>query len=243
MFHPTRGPLRTCRGCCPNHTGLKEAEASVKQAEKKQIVCEQELSEKKSAASAAAKTAIEKAKVALETCKASVAAKRAEREKLAPTRTIEELRMIPKHYRIPMEQVRIDKDNERLAALLEKRRNDKRWAGPVLSAGICMAKEWKRQLENEIRTEQRYARKYGGIVDMAKLHDLQQRIRRTDKVIGLSRRKLRKLKAKASGCRSKIVKVLRACLPDGDREGTVKEAACKKKRIVLMVEIADVIPE
>jgi hypothetical protein len=172
-------------------------------------------------------------------CRAEATRRREERVKIAATRDIRELRAIDPSFLLPEERTRIAAaDAERAAAdaervaVLEKRRADPKWMGPVLSAFICVGMEKKNIAAKEIRTEQAYAQKYGGIIDKAKIYNLQQQIHKMDIAISEVRTLLRRLKASPRGCQDDSVRQVVICLSQHDDPG------CATKQIREYLELA-----
>jgi hypothetical protein len=122
--------------------------------------------------------------------------KRSDRRlRLAGSRPLAGLAAIPKDYRLPEEQQRLEEEAAKRAAILVSHRKDKEWTAPMLSAALCFCADLRAQAAQEIQTEQAYAAKYGGVVDRVKLYGLQQEIRTMDETMAATRALLVKQKA------------------------------------------------
>jgi hypothetical protein len=169
-------------------------------------------------------------------CTAEAQRRRAERAARLPALTLDDLLEIDEQYRTPEEQERIAKEAAARAEFIRKRQADPKWLGVALSGVICRATAEKVDLATEIRTEQKYAREYGGVVDKAKIYDLQQQIRERDEEISELRTRLRKAHATQTNCGAPLVKKVALCVP---RDGSFPVGPeCAEPSVHEHVEVA-----
>lgn len=121
------------------------------------------------------------------------------------------------------------------AAALEAQRRDPRAMRPVISAGICVLDGAKAVYIAEIDAEKKYARKYSGVVDMAKLHQLGMTIRAIDESEDGLRGALQEMKVQALGCGNSLVSKLAKCISYPGRE--MPQAKCTDPEVAHGVEL------
>jgi len=107
---------------------------------------------------------------------------------------------------------------------------DKRILSAAWSADFCVAKQARVAALQEIRTQQRYAREGGGVVDMAQLHALQEKMRQEDDRMADARGMAKELKIKMRSCSDPAVAELMNCLDDDGN------ATCEDLRVQVLFE-------
>lgn len=108
----------------------------------------------------------------------------------------------------------------------DRKAGDPGWMQPVLSALICYDTWLSQSSLKEIRTEQAYAKKGGGMVDKAKIYDLQVKMREADESRVKALASLRRLKVNPLACSAKGIDDLVWCMrsdPDSCAIENVKE--------------------
>jgi hypothetical protein len=104
-------------------------------------------------------------------------------------------------------------------ALQAKRRLDPEWMSPTWSAVICYSAGVRSRALKEIAKEKHYAREGAGIVNKAKLYDLQTAMRAADESSAQARVALKDLKTKPMPCTSGSISRLRGCMEDASDDG------------------------
>lgn len=191
------------------------------------------------------RTPAERDRMVLEvaTCTADARRRRAERAAILPKRSLDELLEIDEQYRTPEEQERIVKEAAARAKRIRLRQADPKWLGPALSGVICRATAEKADLAKEIRTEQGYARQYGGVVDKVKIYDLQQEIRDRDEEIAELRTRLREARGSQISCAASLVKKIALCIPRDGAYPAAPECADPVVRDHVEIAIAPLVVE
>jgi hypothetical protein len=180
----------------------------------------------------------ETARIAAEiaACKAEAQRRREQRLQTLAAKGVAALEGLEEAYLLPEEVQVLREAIAARQALLEQRLADRKWVAPVLSAALCIASDTKQAAAKEIRTEQTYARKYGGMVDKAKIYELQQTIRSQDEQIAAIRASLRQLKSSPQSCSGKLVTRIYECYPRAD--GRPNDAVCREREVADYVDLA-----
>lgn len=152
----------------------------------------------------------------LQACRGEATKRRSDRESAVVKLGLWQLLAIGKGFRLPQESERIAQLREEHAALLESRGSDPKWVAPVLSALSCVEESKKRSAIKEIKDEQSYAKRYGGMVSMTKIYGLQEEIREADKSLAGIKSTLKRTKAKNLGCKNRLVQSIVGCLEGND---------------------------
>jgi hypothetical protein len=84
------------------------------------------------------------------------------------------------------------------------------------SALDCWARERRAQAKAAIQEERQYAEEGGGIVDMAKLYGMQDKMRFADKLIAAAKTHLESLKRRRLSCDDPAVRVAASCYVSAD---------------------------
>lgn len=88
------------------------------------------------------------------------------------------------------------------------------WMKPVLSALLCYDDWLNKASKDEIGKEQLYARKGGGMVDVGKIYELQQHMRKATENKATASSRLRKMKLKPLACSIPTVQAIAMCMRD-----------------------------
>lgn len=84
---------------------------------------------------------------------------------------------------------------------------------PIGSAKICLDQQIRANAAKEVKTEKRYAAELGGVVDMQRLHALQQIARAMDERVKARTASMKKAKHKVLPCTNAKVKLATKCIP------------------------------
>lgn len=109
-------------------------------------------------------------------------------------------------------------------------RLDKKVVAAAWSADYCAAKNLRSESVQEIRTEQRYAREGGGVIDKDKVYALQARMRDADGRMSDAREILREAHLSLRPCSDRTVAELMACI---DEDGNT---TCDDLRLQVMYD-------
>ena len=86
-----------------------------------------------------------------------------------------------------------------------------------------------------IQTEYAYAKRYGGMIDKAKIYNLQQQIREIDEAIAQTRAALQPLKASAQSCQAKLIRQITGCI---SRDAAGDDPVCHDKPVSEYLELS-----
>lgn len=101
--------------------------------------------------------------------------------------------------------------------------NDAALMHPALSALICHSRSVRMHAAAEIKREQKYARQGAGVVDKAKLYELQQKLREADEATARGKEWLSRLSLRPLPCSQPQTAVYAVCMgPDAGESCTTE---------------------
>jgi hypothetical protein len=114
------------------------------------------------------------------------------------------------------------------------------------STAICFFSELRKQVQDEIKTEKRYAAEGAGIINMDKMYELQRELRYIDEAVATTRTDLADRGAKPLACPALLVQKAALCVgwrvmntfPRGSSPDAV-EHFCMSDEMRAMVELVD----
>ncbi len=105
-----------------------------------------------------------------------------------------------------------------------------RCIGFALSAAVCKNEHDRAEALREIREENKYA-KIGGAVDLAKLHDLQDEVRKRDNYLKFFNHQLEMRKLKRASCKGETMEILMSCIDRRETSATADLLGCDTDEI------------
>jgi len=130
---------------------------------------------------------------------------------------------------------REEQERQAEAELRQQRLRDPRWMRDVLSGVVCYDTYVRARALDLIRTEQKYARIGGGMVDKGKLYDLQTNMRRADEEKADTISTAKRIGVSLVPCGTAIVRDIVECLKDSD------SPSCNGHRVGEMSGFFDVV--
>ncbi len=133
-----------------------------------------------------------------------------------------------------------DAEAEQQQRLLERRKRDPKFMSPVLSSRLCRFQKIRTTAMKEIQTERDYGRNVGGVVDLAKLHRLQDVVRQSDELIRKTRRRIQSIKGAGElPCSSPMVIRLSRCLGYSAASEANGSDACEDEKLAPYIDVAN----